>query len=165
MRCLSEEDLENLAVGAGILGCGGGGNPYRGKLIARRHLRAGARVRLVSLDEVPDSALAVEVFNMGAPVAGLERVPRGDEAVVALRRLEEVMGRPATHLVPAEVGGSNSTLPLVVAALSGLPVVDCDGMGRAFPELQQSTFMVGGAAVTPTVLADYRHATVVFQGV
>ena len=29
---LTEPDLEALAVGAGILGTGGGGNPYPGKL-------------------------------------------------------------------------------------------------------------------------------------
>ena len=35
-----------------------------------------------------------------------------------------------------EVGGSNCFNPLIVGALSGLPVVDCDSMGRAFPEVQ-----------------------------
>lgn len=36
----------------------------------------------------------------------------------------------------AEVGGANSFEPLVVGAKVGLPVLDADGMGRAFPELQ-----------------------------
>ncbi len=39
-------------------------------------------------------------------------------------------------VMSAEIGGLNSMEPLVVAAKTGLPVVDCDGMGRAFPELQ-----------------------------
>ena len=42
-----------------------------------------------------------------------------------------------------EEGGVNATLPLVVSALSGLPVIDADGMGRAFPELQMVTYNVG----------------------
>ena len=36
----------------------------------------------------------------------------------------------------AEIGGANAIEPLEVAAMLNLPVVDCDGMGRAFPELQ-----------------------------
>ena len=41
-----------------------------------------------------------------------------------------------TALVCAEVGGLNSIQPLITGARLGLPVLDCDGMGRAFPELQ-----------------------------
>ena len=161
---VTEEDLEDIAVGAGILGTGGGGNPYRGKLLARRHVRAGARVPVVPLHGVPDDALGVSVGGMGAPVIGIERIIRGDEAYTALRALERRLGRPVTHVVPGEVGGGNSTIPLVVSALSGLPVVDADGMGRAFPELQQTTFFVEGAPPSPAALCDYRHSTVVFDG-
>ena len=38
--------------------------------------------------------------------------------------------------MPAETGGINSFAPLVAGANLGLPVLDADGMGRAFPELQ-----------------------------
>ena len=163
MWIVTEEDLEDIAVGAGILGTGGGGNPYRGKLLARRHVRAGARVPVVPLDAVPDDALGVSVGGMGAPVIGIERIIRGDEAYVALRTLERRLGRPVTHVVPGEVGGSNSTIPMVVSALSGLPVVDADGMGRAFPELQQTTFFIEGGRPSPAALCDYRHSTTVFD--
>ncbi|MCH7626701.1 MAG: DUF917 family protein, partial [Chloroflexi bacterium] len=33
---LVEDDLESIAIGAGILGTGGGGNPYIGRLRARQ---------------------------------------------------------------------------------------------------------------------------------
>jgi DUF917 family protein len=160
---VTEEDLEDIAVGAGILGTGGGGNPHRGRLLARKHLRAGDTLRVVSLDEVPADALAVSVGGIGAPVIGLERLSRGDEGLVALRALEGRLGRAVTHIVPGEIGGGNSTLPMVVGALAGLPVVDADGMGRAFPEMQMTTFYFGGAPASPAALADYRHSTVVFD--
>jgi DUF917 family protein len=161
---VTEDDLESIAIGAGILGTGGGGNPYRGKLLARRHLREGGKMTVVSLDELPNDALGVSVGGMGAPVIGIERIIRGDEALTALRRLEQRLGRPVTHVVPGEVGGSNSTIPLVVGAQSGLPVVDADGMGRAFPELQQTTFFIEGAPPSPAAIADYRHSTLAFDG-
>jgi len=95
---------------------------------------------------------------------GIERVVRGDEAFMALRALERRLGRAATHVLPSEVGGSNSALPIVVGSLAGLPVVDADGMGRAFPEIQQTSFFVEGASPSPAVLCDYRHSTVTFDG-
>ena len=46
----------------------------------------------------------------------------------------------------------NCIEPTVVAAELGLPVVNCDGMGRAFPELQMYTPTIYGARSTPAVL-------------
>ena len=40
-------------------------------------------------------------------------------------------------------------LPLVLAAERGLPVVDADGMGRAFPQLEMETFNVYGVPAAP----------------
>lgn len=159
---LDETMLEALAVGAGILGTGGGGNPYYGKLHVRRLLREGRRVRIVSPDEVPDDALVVSVGGMGAPTIGIERIHRGDEPLAALRALEQHLGRPATHLVPGEIGGANALRPMAIAALAELPVVDGDGMGRAFPELQMDTFAIYGVPTTPAALADIYHNIVLF---
>jgi len=36
LRQVDEKDLEDLAVGAAVLGTGGGGNPYIGKLLAQQ---------------------------------------------------------------------------------------------------------------------------------
>lgn len=159
---LDEAKLEALAIGAGILGTGGGGNPYYGKLHVRRLLREGRRIRIVAPDEVPDDALVVSVGGMGAPTIGIERIHRGDEPLVALRALEQHLGRPATHLVPGEIGGANALRPMAVGALAGLPVVDGDGMGRAFPELQMDTFAISGVPATPAALADIYHNVVLF---
>jgi DUF917 family protein len=42
----------------------------------------------------------------------------------------------SSGLVSIEIGGMNGIEPLLVAAAMGLPVVDADLMGCAFPELQ-----------------------------
>jgi uncharacterized protein len=162
MWMVDEDRLESIAIGAGILGTGGGGNPYYGKLHARRLLRDGYEMPVVSPDEVPDDALVVSVGGMGAPTVGVERISRGDEPLVALRALEKHIGGKATHLIPSEIGGGNSTRPMVIAALAGLPVVDADGMGRAFPELQMDTFSIYGVPITPAALADIYHNVTLF---
>ena len=45
-------------------------------------------------------------------------------------------------------------LPIAAAARLGIPMVDVDGMGRAFPELQMVTFTIGGASATPMAFID-----------
>ena len=162
---VTEEMLEALAIGAGILGTGGGGNPYLGKLEARQQLMAGRSIRVVSLEELPDEAFTTTVGGMGSPTVGIERIGRGDECLQAMRALERHLGRRFTHVIPGEIGGSNAMRPMIVAALTGLPIIDGDGMGRAFPELQMDTFAIYGVAPTPGALADPRGHEVVFAGI
>ncbi len=39
-------------------------------------------------------------------------------------------------MLSCEIGGGNGLEPFAIGARMGLPVVDADFMGRAFPELQ-----------------------------
>ena len=148
-RELTREDLLDLARGAAFLGTGGGGDPYIGRLMVERAIAEGGRVVLVPLEEVPDDWFVIPTAMMGAPTVMIEKIPRGDEAVASLRALERHLGRRADATMPIECGGINSTMPLVVGARTGLPVIDADGMGRAFPELQMETFHVYGVPGTP----------------
>jgi DUF917 family protein len=102
---------------------------------------------------------------MGAPTVLVEKLPGGDEQLAALRALEVRLGTPVTHLLCAEVGGLNSTLPIVAAAATGLPLVDCDAMGRAFPEIQMSTPTLIGVAASPMAVADDKGNAVVLDAV
>jgi DUF917 family protein len=160
---VNEAILDALEIGAGILGTGGGGNPYLGKIEARLQVRAGRTIQVVSIAELPDDAFVTSVGGMGSPTVGIERIGRGDECVQALRALERHVGRRFTHVIPGEIGGSNSMRPMIAAALLGVPVIDGDGMGRAFPELQMDTFSIYGVAPTPGTLADPRGHEVIFD--
>src|SRR5699024_2795540 len=52
---------------------------------------------------------------------------------------------------------------LALAAKLQLPVIDVDGMGRAFPELQMTTFYLDGIDATPTVIGDEKGNTVLLD--
>lgn len=159
------EDLEHIAIGAGILGTGGGGNPYNGKLHVRRLVEEGANIEIQHPESLADDALVTSVGGMGAPTVSVERIARGDETVVAMRALEEHIGQRFTHVIPGEIGGSNAMRPMATAALTGLPVVDGDGMGRAFPELQMDTFSIAGVPISPAAIADIHHNTALWTRV
>lgn len=157
---LGLDDLPALALGATLLGTGGGGDPYIGRLLVEAAIRARGPITILDPDEVPDDLLVIPTAQMGAPTVVLERIPAGGEPLAALRRLERHLGTPAAATMPIECGGINSMIPLLVGATGGLPVVDADGMGRAFPELQMETFAVYGVRGSPLAIADERGHTV-----
>jgi DUF917 family protein len=148
------EHIVDLARGAAFLGTGGGGDPYIGRLMLKSALDGGGAVEIVDVDDLPDDALIVPTALMGAPTVLVEKLPGGDEIVDAICKLEAYLGERAFATMPIEAGGINSTTPLVVGLRLGLPVVDADGMGRAFPELQMETFAVYGVSGTPMVVTN-----------
>ncbi|HEY0939888.1 MAG TPA: DUF917 domain-containing protein [Steroidobacter sp.] len=151
---ISLGDLEAFGRGAALLGAGGGGDPYVGRLVLEHELSRGGQIEIVELASIADDAWVVPVCVMGAPTVMIEKAPSVDAFVLALRKLEERLGKRADYLIPLEIGGINSTVPLALSARLGLPVVNADGMGRAFPEIQMVTFGIGGNNISPIVVAD-----------
>jgi uncharacterized protein len=156
------DTLDDLAAGAVFLGTGGGGDPYLNTLIARRVLAERGAVQLIPPDALADDAFVVCVGGIGAPSVGLELLPSAKRCASALQGFEEHMRRKVDALVAVEVGGANSLIPVLTAAIRGVPVVDGDGMGRAFPEAQMTTFSIGGIASTPSVAVDYEGHSALF---
>jgi len=148
------ESLPDLARGAAFLGTGGGGDPYIGRLYTQEAIRRYGTPRVLALEDVGDDMFVGSVAGFGAPTVQVEKLIRGDEVEFTFRRLESYVGRRIEAILPAEIGGSNSMLPLMLGARLGLPVIDADGMGRAFPELQMNSLSVHGVRVTPLVVTD-----------
>lgn len=164
-RLLTSQMLADMASGAAIMGTGGGGDPLVGRLLVQQALDDGLTVEIVAPDELDDEAFIISTAMMGAPSVVVEKLASGSEAVASLRKLEEHLGRSADATVPMECGGLNSMIPLLVAARAGIPVVDADGMGRAFPELQMETFGVYGISGSPLVISDEKgHSVLVDTG-
>ena len=158
-----ESDLLPLSLGAALLGTGGGGNPYIGMLRARELMRKGASIEMLPLEALGDDDYVGSVGGIGAPVVGVEKIKQGQECFRALRGVEEAMGVRCAAIISAEVGGSNSIEPIIAAIHAGIPVVDGDGMGRAFPEVQMSTFFIYGLDPAPGAIADDKGNIVVFK--
>lgn len=202
---LSEYDIECLHIGAGLLGCGGGGNPHVARLIALKALRSGLRMRVMTPSRFlknadPENHLITMVALMGAPLIMYEKLLSGNESVGALQCLKDLYrignysdeqlcntegveiktGEGVTFIdnynvkgksdssdnttllgkkeivamISAEIGGINCIEPLIVAAQLNLPVLDCDGMGRAFPELQMFGPFIYGSTCYPACIVD-----------
>ena len=165
-RHITLSDTLALAIGAGILGTGGGGNTYVGRIWLERELRRfGRPCRVIEADDVDDDAYVCAIGTMGAPTVGNEKLYNGDEFIWAMRALETHIEAPIEAALIGEIGGANALKPLICGLQMNLPVVDGDGMGRAFPELQMDTFSISGLPLTPMGLADNHGNVVIFHQV
>ena len=165
METITAEQMHDIAIGGAVMGTGGGGDPYVGKLMAIQSILKHEPVQLIDVDELNDDDLVACAAMMGAPTVMLEKFPRGDEIVTAYTKLGEFMGKPIAAVMCAECGGLNSTTPFIVAADMGLPLVDGDGMGRAYPELQMVSFTMHGVSATPMVMSDDKGNSVLLDTV
>jgi hypothetical protein len=176
IRYLNRTDISDLCAGTTILGTGGGGSPELGLSLLTRLLEMGKEIRLISADEVPDEEIVVHPAMVGsiAPSHGGER---GDDEYTAkilsedgplltgLRTLEEVLSKKAFATMPVELGGYNTPVAAILAALAGLPFVDGDTIGRAKPELMMQTYTIHNVSITPMVLTDMRGNSVLVKKV
>jgi hypothetical protein len=154
MKKISVKDLEHISLGSTILGTGGGGDPYIGKLLAKSAIENYGEVTLIKAEELADDALVVPIAAFGAPMILVEKLFSGIEFYSAFDMMENYLGRKIDAIMPVEAGGLNGVIPIAVAAKKQIPIVDADGMGRAFPRLEMVTFTLHGIPVSPITQAD-----------
>ncbi|MFD2588721.1 DUF917 domain-containing protein [Croceitalea marina] len=154
MRKIGINEIDYIALGSTVLGTGGGGDPYIGKLLAKEAIKKYGKVNLMAAEELSDDALVVPVAAFGAPTILVEKLFSGDEFIQAFEMMESYLGRKIDAVMPAEAGGLNGVIPFSVAAQKGIPLVDADGMGRAFPRLEMVTFTLHDIPVSPIAQAD-----------
>ena len=123
-RDITLDDIESLAVGAWILGTGGGGSPYLGLLNMRRLYAEGKRVRLLSPQALDDDDPVAVVSNQGAPLVGQERLTDSRNIARAVELMEAITGKHFRAIMALEIGGGNAIQPLMAAAHLNRPVVE-----------------------------------------
>jgi uncharacterized protein len=147
-------DVQDMARGAVFLGAGGGGDPYVGEMYVRHQIAQGHEVKIIGAEELPDDAFIFSIAGVGAPTVLVEHLVSTGTLLKLLESTVKLHGRRPDALISAEIGGANSMFPLSLGALAGIPVVDADGMGRAFPHIEMTTFSVYGCKATPSVIMD-----------
>ena len=86
----TEDVLESIATGAGILGTGGGGNPYIGQLRARQAIKQWGPVTVLAADELPEDARVVYLGGIGAPTVGIEKTRDGTPVLLEFMTAKEI---------------------------------------------------------------------------
>lgn len=163
MRILDKQDMIDLLYGCTVLGTGGGGGLQEALVMMEPHFKADKKVRLLSLDELPDDEYIATPYGCGAPLpeGGVELDDKYKDlerdlespAVLAYTELEKYMGKKFFALSATELGGLNVAEVLNIACLFDVAVADADPTGRSVPELQHSTYYLNNVPITPMGLA------------
>lgn len=175
-KSFKKEDLYNIARGACLLGSGGGGtyssamnlvnNFTENNYYKTTEVKVIKKSDLVEEPEKDKNGYGVVVAYIGAPqsieelkypyaaVKAVEHVKKNLSSILDKHSSKNQTNTPELkYLVPAEIGAFNSIVPCLVASKLGLTVIDCDGAGRAVPELTMTTFAANNISPDPTFLA------------
>ena len=163
MDTLTADDIEDLCLGATLLGTGGGGDPYVAKLVAHQALEDYGPVTVVNARDLPPDALVMTTAIIGAPTVILEKIPAGTEFIAGIKALASFLGQEPAAIMPIEVGGFNTLVPIATAAEMGLPIVNADSMRRAFPQIEMTVFTLAGIAAGPLSIADEKGNQCLFE--
>lgn len=158
MQTLTRQNLEDLLLGAVILGAGGGGEITEGRAMIDTALAAGKTFDLVSIDEVPDDALICTPYLLGAitPINAEEEalyagLSESDTSPLlqAYAEFQDHLGTEFYGTTPCELGGSNTVAAFFPAVMHGHKIIDADPAGRAVPEITHSTYYLAGLPAAP----------------
>src|SRR6266850_2207698 len=129
LRPVSAAEIESLAIGAWILGTGGGGSPYLALLNMRKLYREGAVVSLLDPQDLADDDPVAVVSNMGAPLVGQDRltlIDVRDNAVIVARAASWKWMERLSRRACVEVGSIAATCK---APRTGKEVKECAILG------------------------------------
>ena len=164
----TQQDIEDFLAGVAFFGTGGGGDVKVGRDSLNDCLNQGLEMTALSPEDIKDDQLFCVPCFVGSiapktPEVLAEMDFNGyhgrkygiDEMLIeAVRRMEAYTGRKADGLMVVEMGGSNSACAMAAAYKMGLPIVDGDQAGRAFPEASNSMFAIKGYDGFPIVYLD-----------
>jgi uncharacterized protein len=162
---LRADDVPALAAGAALMGGGGGGSTRAAAMLAERALRVAGPLDVIDAAEMPPAAHGTPLGLVGSVTVFEEKPPSGTEVQHAAAAMERYTGIRLDAVLPFEAAGVNALLAVTAAAALGLPLVDADGMGRAFPQLDQTVFTLHGLPVSPMVLADDKGSLTILDRV
>lgn len=163
---LTAGDFETLSAGASLLGSGGGGDVWIGRSLLAV-LRDDTAVEVVAPEALPAEARVVHVGSVGSPDVVAERLVDPSDIARAASAVAAAVSADARidAIGCIEVGGLNALIAVLVAGHLGVPIIDGDLMGRAFPRIHMTLLAAHGHPSTPlAVVSPAGDVAVVHDG-
>ncbi|KRC62797.1 hypothetical protein ASE14_02990 [Agromyces sp. Root81] len=144
-----------MALGAAVLGGGGGGEPYVAEVALAELMRRHGPIDVVAVDELDDDDRVAPIALIGSPFAIGEKL-LSLEAIDLLASESPARGPAPTAVMPYEMAGVNAIYPLAAAAHLGVPCVDADFTGRGVPGLDLTVLELDHSHPRTHLLCDSR---------
>jgi hypothetical protein len=152
-RKLGKEELMDLIEGATLLGAGGGGSPESALKMLDEIFKKKDFIEIVSPEEISDNARIVATAEMGSPAVWLKEEWKKGEKLYALEKMEKLLGK-INYVVPLFIGAFAFAGASYVSATKDILLIDGDGAGKGVPEVEQTSFYLGGIPLGPMCLTD-----------
>lgn len=149
----THEDIAPMAVGAAVLGAGGGGDSYLSEGMLTETIKAHGPIEILPVDAIAPEAPVLPVALVGAPHVVNEMLVGKPMLETILAHSTSGQGAPSA-VIALEMAGLNALVPLIAAGQFGLPVVDADFTGRGVPSLGMTSFLLDDHYPAHQVLAD-----------
>ncbi|MQA09400.1 MAG: DUF917 family protein [Pseudonocardiaceae bacterium] len=147
---IGPDDVDALVAGSEFFGASIAGSSVENfRTWTREVLERRGPVPLVEPGELDADTPCAAVGIAGSMTAIVELPPAGDEPATVLTALQNQLGRAVGAVMPMNAATINALFPVLAAAELGLPVVDCDGMGRILPLINQTSYALAGLPLTP----------------
>ncbi|MCF8070566.1 MAG: DUF917 domain-containing protein [Desulfobacterales bacterium] len=174
MKKLSLQDIHDILNGCVILGTGGGGELSEGLEMVDEAISSGKEFIMVDVDEIPDDSIIFTPYLLGAiselpedELKKYENLPQSTEKpiLIAVNRLEKHIGKKMYGTIAGEAGGANTAVPIYVAAMKGVYVLDADVAGRAVPECNNSTYYINRLPVAPVAVSNEFGEVAIYENI
>ncbi len=152
---LTQAMIRPLALGMEFLGSGGGGSAaYQSLLLDITLQETKHPIHITPPKDIAPDAFILPVAYIGAPIVTLEQLQDGSAFVTLIEKAKKIYGKRPDYLLSAEIGGSNGLTALIGSGITGIPVIDADLLGRAFPCLQMASTHLAGIPIAPAIICD-----------
>lgn len=154
IRNLTEQEAVDMVVGTGIY-CSRAGDTQGYIEKVKTAFKAGKTLQMISIEELPDSWMGVQIGGLGGGDPWPEVVKRyahlnlkgfDPDQYDPEKTLSEYIGKPFQALYSVESGQFTSAL--LRASKLGIPLIDGDPTARCVPEVPM-TFVNGGVPWAP----------------
>jgi uncharacterized protein len=108
-------------------------------------------VPLRRVESVAPETPCVSVCVLGSGSAMADLPPAGDEFTSAVRQIERLQGVRFAAVYPLAAATVSALVAVVAASQLGVPLLDADGMGRAFALIHHTSMHLAGVSLTPVV--------------
>lgn len=163
MKKLTKQEVNDILLGAAIVGTGGGGSLDEGLKIVDKAFKEGCEFMLADIDDVEDEALVGTPYGCGSisPLSddqqrqfeNAEKIETTAE-VAAVQAIQDYFGQEFYGVLATELGGMNTAVALDAAARIGKPIIDADPAGRSVPCLQHTTYFLKEIPIYPMSIAN-----------
>ncbi len=167
----TDQDFIDFLRGLLFYGTGGGGSLVWGLEMLNQLKDEGFAIEWVDFNDIPDEALTCTTYGTGSISEDVPDTEEGIKAYAekkglpykfghlavdyAVKELEDYIGKKIDVMVPVELGAGNSIVPLATGIRLGMPVVDGDYGGRAYPEEMQCTLFIKDIPPFPLTIVDW----------